>query len=300
MERTRPRSVSQKAPLGTAAARAAALLALLAAVFAGDASAHSDPCHPRHTCPSDHHTYLWQGLSCTSYADERLSGDRTKVVVGGRTYWCHRGQAEPAGPEPSPRPNGGVAPRPPVVTAAAATRMLSRLPVRATGSMAGYSRARFGAAWADVDGNRCDTRDDILRRDLTAVRYRPGSACVVAGGTLRDPYTGRRIVFVRGVATSGAVQIDHVVALGNAWRTGAAAWPASERLRYANDPSVLLAVDGPANEAKGDDDASGWLPPNLSYDCRYVEQQITIKTKYKLWVTTGERNALRSTLARCR
>jgi len=96
------------------------------------------------------------------------------------------------------------------------------------------------------------------------------------------------------------VQIDHVVALGDAWRTGAAAWPASVRLRYANDPVVLLAVDGPANEAKGDDDASAWLPANRGYDCLYVEQQITIKTKYKLWVTSDERNAMRSTLASCR
>jgi hypothetical protein len=96
---------------------------------------------------------------------------------------------------------------------------------------------------------------------------------------LADPYTGKVIHFVRGVKTSTAVQIDHVVALGNAWRTGAAKWTDAKRLRYANDPVVLLAVDGPQNESKGDDDASEWLPPRKAYDCRYVAKQITIKTK---------------------
>ena len=102
-----------------------------------------------------------------------------------------------------------------------------------------------------------------------------------------------------GVGTSLAVQIDHVVALADAWRTGAARWPAAERLRYANDPLVLLAVDGPANEAKADDDASQWLPPNRSFDCPYVARQVEVKTKYRLWVTRGERSAIAATLAGC-
>ena len=99
--------------------------------------------------------------------------------------------------------------------------------------------------------------------------------------------------------TSTAVQIDHVVALGDAWRTGAAKWTAAKRLRYANDPVVLLAVDGPQNEAKGDDDASEWLPPRKAYDCTYVAKQITIKTRYALWVTATERSAMAATLKTC-
>ena len=104
---------------------------------------------------------------------------------------------------------------------------------------------------------------------------------------------------MRGVKTSSAVQIDHVVALGDAWRTRAAKWTTKKRLSYANDRVVLLAVDGPQNEAKGDDDASEWLPPRKAYDCKYVAKQTTIKTKYGLWVTPAERAAIGAVLNGC-
>jgi Protein of unknown function (DUF1524) len=165
--------------------------------------------------------------------------------------------------------------------------------------MTGYSRAKFGDPWVDVDHNGCDTRNDILHRDLTHIVYKQGSTCLIASGTLKDPYTGKTIHFVRGVTTSSAVQIDHVVALGDAWRTGAATWTANKRLRYANSPVVLLAVDGPQNEAKGDDDASEWLPPRKAYDCKYVAKQITIKTTYGLWVTPSEHSAMTAVLSAC-
>jgi Protein of unknown function (DUF1524) len=179
-----------------------------------------------------------------------------------------------------------------------AMTQLGKLTVKPAAPMAGYSRDKFGEPWADVDHNGCDTRNDILKRDLTKIAFKPGSACVVATGTLNDPYTGNVIHFVRGPA-SAAVQIDHVVALGDAWRTGAATWTAAKRLRYANDRVVLLAVDGPANQAKSDDDASEWLPPREAYDCRYIAKQITIKTKYMLWVTSAERAAMAATLQTC-
>jgi hypothetical protein len=166
--------------------------------------------------------------------------------------------------------------------------------------MSGYARAQFGPAWADVDGNHCDTRDDILRRDLKHPALKDGSACVVVSGTLRDPYTGKTITFQRGVETSAAVQIDHVVALGDAWRTGAATWTADRRLRYANDRIVLLAVDGPTNGAKSDADAAGWLPPRTAYQCRYVVRQLSIKTKYRLWLTREEHDAIAAVLTHCR
>ncbi len=166
--------------------------------------------------------------------------------------------------------------------------------------MTGYDSARFGPAWEDVDHNGCDTRNDILRRDLTRIVLESGSSCIVLRGTPHDPYTGRAITFIRGVSTSAKVQIDHVVALADAWRTGASRWTAPRRLTYANDPTVLLAVDGPENESKGDDDASEWIPPNRAYDCAYVKQQIAIKTKYLLWVTRPEKMALAQSLKTCR
>jgi Protein of unknown function (DUF1524) len=178
-----------------------------------------------------------------------------------------------------------------------AVAQLAQLKVKPAATMTGYSRDRFGQAWTDVDDNGCNTRDDILQRDLNPFTLKSGSACRVSKGTLHDPYTGKTINFVRGVLTSTKVQIDHVVALADAWRTGAKRWKAHRRLVYANDPDVLLAVDGPANEQKSDSDASEWLPPKFT--CRYVADQIAVKKKYSLWVTSAERSAMQAVLASC-
>ncbi|MGI8695910.1 MAG: GmrSD restriction endonuclease domain-containing protein [Mycobacteriales bacterium] len=163
--------------------------------------------------------------------------------------------------------------------------------------MTGYARSEFGPAWADVDQDGCDTRNDVLTRDLTATTYR--SSCVVGTGILLDPYTGRTIPFVRGERTSSAVQIDHVVSLGDAWQTGAATWSASKREAFANDRIELLAVDGPTNDAKGDGDAATWLPPNKGYRCAYVARQVAVKARYGLWMTSAEAAASARVLARC-
>ena len=179
-----------------------------------------------------------------------------------------------------------------------AKQRLSNLDTKAAASMTGYSRAQFGPAWFDVDLNGCSTRNDILARDLRQVVFKPNDDCVVATGTLHDRYTGTTINFVQGPMSS-KVQIDHVVALAAAWRTGAKQWAADERLFYANDGLVLLAVDGPTNSAKGDKDAAAWVPPLASFHCRYVARQIAIKTKYKLWVTQPERIAITDELADC-
>jgi hypothetical protein len=122
--------------------------------------------------------------------------------------------------------------------------------------------------------------------------------CVVLSGILADPYSGSAINFQRG-PNSARVQIDHVVALGDAWQTGAQQWPASQRLGYANDPVVLLAVDGALNEQKSDSDAASWLPPNKGFRCGYVARQIAIKTRYRLWVTAPERAAMARVLSTC-
>lgn len=182
---------------------------------------------------------------------------------------------------------------------------LDELPVKGRAPMTGYERTAFGPAWSDdndqaLGHNGCDTRNDILRRDLTGVVVEPDTrGCVVGAGVLTDPYGGSVIHFVRGVGTSLAVQIDHVVALGDAWQTGAQSWPEARRQDFANDPLELLAVDGPLNEGKGDGDAATWLPPHNAFRCDYVSRQIAVKAKWRLWVTPAEKVAMTRVLDRC-
>ncbi|GEA84149.1 hypothetical protein GCM10009774_07470 [Cellulomonas gelida] len=160
-----------------------------------------------------------------------------------------------------------------------------------------YEREQFGTAWADVDRNGCDTRNDVLRRDLTATTI-DADGCTVLTGVLADPYTGRRIVFARGKG-SALVQIDHVVALAAAWSSGAASWDRRTREAFANDPANLLAVDGPANQDKGAYDAAAWLPPDPGFACVYALRQIRVKAAYGLSVADDERAALDDALDTC-
>jgi len=180
----------------------------------------------------------------------------------------------------------------------AARAALQDLQVSAPAPATGYARERFGTAWADVDHNGCDTRNDVLRRDLHEPVSDPSDGCHVLSGTLEDPYTGTTVVFVRG-ERSADVQIDHVVPLALAWRTGAQRWPPDRRLAFANDPANLLAVEGSANQDKGDGDASTWLPPDAGYRCVYAVRQIRVKWAYGLWVTAAERAALGRALDGC-
>lgn len=177
---------------------------------------------------------------------------------------------------------------------------LNTLEVKGRAPKTGYSRDQFGQAWADVDHNGCDTRNDIFARDLTSITYKAGSrACVVASGILNDPYTGSVINFVRGNDTSTAVQIDHIVAISDAWQSGAQNLSEEQREQIANDPINLLAVDGPTNQQKSDGDAAAWLPPNKSYRCTYVSKQIEVKAKYGLWVKQAEKDAMINILSSC-
>jgi hypothetical protein len=164
----------------------------------------------------------------------------------------------------------------------------------------GYTRDQFGPAWADVDRNGCDTRNDILKRDLSEEVFKEKTKpCVVLSGTLIDPFSGETINFVRGVVTSNEVQIDHTVALSNAWQTGAFKLTADQRKAFANDPLNLLAVKGRLNSQKGDGDAATWLPPLKSFRCDYVSRQIAVKIKYKLWFTAPEKEAMIRILKTC-
>jgi hypothetical protein len=177
---------------------------------------------------------------------------------------------------------------------------LADVEVRGRAPQTGYEREQFGDGWVDTDRNGCDTRNDVLARDLTGETFRPGTNdCVVLSGTLADPYSGRTIEFRRGEDTSDDVQIDHVVALSDAWQKGAQGWDADRRTAFANDPLNLLAVDGPLNMQKGDGDAATWLPPNTSYRCAYVARQVAVKAGYGLWVTRAERNAAATVLSGC-
>jgi hypothetical protein len=215
----------------------------------------------------------------------------------------------PAKPKPTPSLEAHPTPTPIAATAVPAVApagstpgtalaLLATLPVKAALPITGYQRtADFGSAWLDMDHNGCDTRNDILVRDLTAITR--NAKCQVLTGSLNNPYTGQTIAFQRGEKTSALVQIDHVVALGDAWETGAQALTQTQREQLANDDGNLLAVDEHDNEQKGDKDASAWLPPSVAFQCKYVAIQISIKAAYGLWVTPAESAAMNRVLGTC-
>ncbi|MEU3293478.1 HNH endonuclease family protein [Streptomyces longwoodensis] len=184
----------------------------------------------------------------------------------------------------------------PAATGGAALAAADALTVKGRAPKTGYEREKFGTAWADTDSNDCDTRDDILKRDLEEVRFTAGR-CKVSYGVLEsDPYSGKSVTYRRG---RSQVDIDHVVALSDAWQKGAKYWDASKRIALANDPLNLVAVDASTNRSKGDGDTATWLPPNKAYRCTYVAAQVAVKRKYGLWVTGAEKSAMKKVLATC-
>ncbi|SEE85280.1 Protein of unknown function [Ruania alba] len=193
-----------------------------------------------------------------------------------------------------------VAPMPPTPVARETLRearaALPELTVVEPLPLEDYDRRFFGDPWADVDGNGCDTRNDVLGLWLTDQVRDSTVPCVVESGTLHDPYTGHVIDFRRGPATSAAVQVDHVVALADAWRKGGREWAPERALAFANDPANLIPTDGAANQEKGADDAAGWLPPNEGFRCAYVAQQILVKDAYGLGIAPAELAALTEVL----
>ena len=205
----------------------------------------------------------------------------------------------PTGPTTATTTSGAVStPSSSTPAGGTAAAALATLPVKGRAPMTGYDRDEFGPAWLDADRNGCDTRNDVLRAFLTQLSVEAGThGCVVLSGDLADSYTGQPIHFVKGDGT--LVDIDHVVALGNAWVTGAYRWSIRERAALANDPLNLLPVDASANRQKGDGDAATWLPANKPYRCAYVARQVTVKAKYGLWVTAPERAAMDRVLATC-
>jgi hypothetical protein len=238
------------------------------------------------------------------------------VIVGGALYAGGRGNAPAAqsGPvatsaAPSSAVPAGTAATAPVpagtLDAAAAGSALAALAVAPKGGLAGYERncgagagCVFGPAWSDVDHNGCDTRNDVLHRDLTAIQVRPGThECVVVAGTLADPYTATTVAFAK--AQADRVQIDHVVPLAAAWTQGAATWTVARRTQFANDPGNLIATTSGPNESKGDATADQWVPPNAAFGCAYARVVVTVKQRYTLSVTPAEQAALRRLIATC-
>ncbi len=184
-----------------------------------------------------------------------------------------------------------------------ARALLTDLPVKGWDRRTDFARYRFGEQWSDdveveFGHNGCNTRDDILRRDLTGLVVRPGT-CFAQSGVLIDPYTGQSIPFVRGPETSDAVQIDHVVSLSDAWYKGARDWDDERRRDFANDPRNLLAVSAKANFDKAFRDAAGWLPANAAYRCEFVARQVEVKSAYRLWVSANEKRAMAQVLDAC-
>jgi len=173
---------------------------------------------------------------------------------------------------------------------------LNNLEVKGRAPKTGYARSQF-PHWSDPDRNGCDARNDTLKRDLTNITYKAGTRdCKVIAGQLLDPFSGKVITFS---TTKVVIDIDHVVALSNAWQTGAAYFDKNKRTQIANDPLNLLAVDSKLNRQKGDGDAATWLPPSKAFRCEYVARQVAVKAKYGLWVTQPEKVAIDKILSTC-
>lgn len=180
-----------------------------------------------------------------------------------------------------------------------ALEVVEELTVKGRAPKTGYEREVFGSGWLDPEGVGCDTRNLMLQRDLDDVVLRDNSECVVETGTLKDPFSAEVIKFQRGQETSMEVQVDHLVALSDAWQKGAQDWDEDKRILFANDPLNLLAVTGELNQEKGDADAATWLPPNKGFRCSYVARLVAVKAHYGLWVTQAEQDAMRRVLTSC-
>lgn len=174
---------------------------------------------------------------------------------------------------------------------------LEKLAVKGRAPKTGYERSKFSSGWGEI--NNCSVRELVLLRDLKDTKLDEDGCRVLTGRLDPDPYSSNVINFTRGINTSQAVQIDHVVAVSDAWQKGAQQLTPELRYQFYNDPLNLLAVDGPTNNDKGDGDAATWLPPNKDYRCRYVARQIAVKIKYTLWITEAEKNATKSLLLSC-
>ena len=200
-------------------------------------------------------------------------------------------------PTPSPQQSLPPSPEAPTPVASPALSALASVAIKGRAPKTGYERDLFATDWDYSFG--CDTRNKILRRDFSEFVLRSGSSCIIETGVLQDPYTGEAISFQRGVGTSNAVQIDHVVSLSDAWQKGAQQLTGDQRYALYNDPLNLLAVSGPANSQKSDSDAASWLPANKGFRCAFVARQVAVKLSYNLWMTQAEFDTIANILSEC-
>lgn len=178
-----------------------------------------------------------------------------------------------------------------------ATSILEVLDVKGRAPKTGYTREEFYSSWPDIEG--CSLRQRIIRREVGETAVLADNQCTVTRGEYVEPYTGQTLSFESREEFSKGIQIDHVVALSDAWQKGAKQLTRDERYNLATDPLNLLAVDSAANQQKSDGDAATWLPKNKSFRCQYVARQISVKYKYHLWVTEAEKAAMSRILETC-
>lgn len=178
-----------------------------------------------------------------------------------------------------------------------AVNILEQLEIKGRAPKTGYNREEFYKSWPTIEG--CSLRQRIIRREIGESATLDADKCTVVAGEFDEPYTGSHLVFHTKAEFSKGIQIDHVVALSDAWQKGAQYKTAEERYNLATDPLNLLAVDASANQGKSDGDAATWLPPNKAFRCQYVARQVSVKHKYSLWVTQAEHDAIAHVLEAC-
>lgn len=178
-----------------------------------------------------------------------------------------------------------------------ATAVLEKLEVKGRAPKTGYSRDQFYDEWPKEKG--CNLRQRILKRDFGESAVLADDNCTVIGGKFIEPYIGEEKEFSDKNQISKGIQIDHIVALSDAWQKGAQYKSKDARYNIATDPLNLVAADASANMQKSDGDAATWLPKNKSFRCQYVARQISVKYKYELWVSSAEKDAMQNVLAKC-
>ncbi|HHV22702.1 MAG TPA: DUF1524 domain-containing protein [Propionibacterium sp.] len=236
-----------------------------------------------HTPPPRRRRWLWVLMALLVLA----------VVAGGLLFWEQFLGRVPWIPGPRPTPVAASAGDQPHPTTA--QQALAMTPVKEHTATPGYDRRSFNFNGFDFDRNGCDTRNDILRRDLTDPVIKPGSnGCRVESGVLHDRYSGDTLSVTRD-----QVDIDHVVSLGNAWVSGAITWPVEKRQEFANDPLNLVATQSRFNRTKAEHDVTGWLPPHVPAQCPFVARQLAVKWRYDLAVSPAEHDVMAEVLAGC-
>ena len=240
----------------------------------------------------------WLGLSMCAGVVGTVAGGDAAPVVSSPVASITTTPATPVAPVTPVTPAAPTKPAPtsPPATPPAAkgdvAGILETLPVKGRAPKVGYDRDLF-PHWLDGPSG-CPADVDAVK---AAASVELAGTCKIAAASLTDPYTGDALSW--SGSRAGVVDVDHVVALGDAWQKGAQAWDAGKRARFANDPLNLAAVSASANRAKGDGDAATWLPPRKAYRCQYVARQVRVKAAYGLWVTQAEKDAIVRVLGSC-